>query len=552
MLIQLDIENIAIIERASIEFGNGLNVITGETGAGKSLLINSLNMVLGNRSNRDFIREGADSAKVSAVFFRKDFDSVLEDAGISSDEGNIVITRKLYRDGRNLCHINGCAVNVSLLKSIGEKLVVIHGQHDSSSLMDTSTHINFLDEFASNGELLSEYKNCYNSLKEAQSKLEKLNSDESSRINEIDYLTYQTEEIEKANLSPEEEDELISRKTILENSEALNSLSRKAYAALASDSGAKDILYDAKRALEKLCEIDTSAEEYFSRAEELYYEAEELGRDLSSYISGIEFNPSELDEIEDRLNIISTLKRKYNGDIAHILEFYDSACKKLDFLKEFDENKENLEREITILEEKAHILSSKLTESRRESSKLLSKRLVEELESLDMPNCVIDFNLTPSPLSSRGGESVEFVISTNPSEKPKSLSKIASGGEISRVMLAIKSVFSDFDRIPTLLFDEIDTGVSGRAAEKIANKMKLLSESFQLITVTHLPVIAASAENHFLLEKVLTDNGYRTKIRELDKDGRISEIARIISGDNINDISLKNAEQMISANEKED
>lgn len=550
MLIQLDIENIAIIERASIEFGKGLNVITGETGAGKSLLINSLNMVLGNRSNRDFIREGADFARVSAVFLCKEIDYFLEKSGVSSDDGNVVISRKLYRDGRNLCHINGCAVNVSLLKSIGEKLVVIHGQHDSSALMDTSSHINFLDEFAKNKVLLSEYRDVYMALKDAKTKLEQLNLDEKSRISEIDYLTYQTEEIEKANLSPEEENELVLRKTILENSEALNSLSRKAYSAIGGDSGAKDILYDVKRSLEKLCEIDSSAEEFSKRAEDLYYEAEELGRDLSSYISGIEFNPSELSEIEDRLDAINTLKRKYGGDVIHILEFYDSASEKLNYLKGFDENKEHLEKEIEFLESDALRLSAKITKSRRDSSHMLSERLISELESLDMPNCIIDFEISSCPLTSKGAETVELMISTNPSEKPKSLSKIASGGEISRVMLAIKSVFSDFDHIPTLLFDEIDSGVSGRAAEKIANKMKTLSKSFQIITVTHLPIIAASAENHFLLEKTLTDDGYRTKISELDRDERIHEIARIISGDNINSISLENAAQMLDAKEE--
>lgn len=549
MLIQLDIENIAIIEQASIEFGKGLNVITGETGAGKSLLINSLNMVLGNRSNHDFIREGADFAKVSAVFFCKEIDSFLSESGITPDDGNVVISRKLYRDGRNLCRINGCAANVSLLKAVGEKLVVIHGQHDSSALMDTSSHINFLDEFAKNSELLSEYKNIYTALKDAKARLEKLSLDEASRINEIDYLTYQTEEIEKADLSPDEEDELVSRKILLENSEALNSHSRKAYSALGGDSGAKDILYDVKRSLEKLCEIDSSAEEFLKRAEDLYYEAEELGRDISSYVSGIEFNPSELHNIEDRLDTINTLKRKYGGDINHILSFYNTACEKITYLKSYNENKAQTENEIKVLEESALRLSEKITKTRTESSRLLSERLICELESLDMPNCIIEFAISPAPLNSMGAESVELMISTNPSEKPKSLSKIASGGEMSRIMLAIKSVFSDFDSIPTLLFDEIDTGVSGRAAEKIAKKMRKLSENLQLITVTHLPVIAAAADNHFLLEKTLTDNGYRTMIRELERNERINEIARIISGDKINDISLENAAQMLDAKE---
>lgn len=545
MLIQLDIENIAIIEQASIEFGSGLNVITGETGAGKSLLINSLNMVLGNRSNRDFIREGADFAKVSAVFFCKDLDPELESAGIANDDGNIIITRKMYRDGRNLCHINGCAANVSTLKLIGERLVVIHGQHDSSSLRDTSSHLALLDEFSENEELLTKYKQCFSSYKEALRQLEQLKNDEATRINEIDYLTYQTDEIKKAGLTPGEEEELIARKLILENSEALNTYSRKAHVALGGDSGARDILYDIKKSLGKLCEIDSSAEAYYNKAEELYYEAEELGHDLSAYISGIEFNPSELDEIHDRLEIINTFKRKYGGDISHILDFYESACQRLNLLKSFVENKEQLKKQVEELENNAFTLSEKLTSARQKSSALLSERLINELASLDMPNCIIDFKFTPSPLTSVGAESVELVISTNPSESPKSLSKIASGGELSRIMLAVKSVFSDYDRIPTLLFDEIDTGVSGRAAEKIAKKMKALSGSFQLISVTHLPIIAASAENHFLLEKKLTDNGYKTNITELDKEGRINEIARIISGDNISDISLENAAQML-------
>lgn len=547
MLIQLDIENIAVIERASIEFNKGLNVITGETGAGKSLLINSLNMVLGARTTRELIREGSDYAKVSAVFFCKELDCLLEEAGISPDDGNIIITRKIYADGRNLCHINGSAVNVSLLRSVGEKLVVIHGQHDSSSLMDTSTHIHFLDAFSENGDILSEYKAVYRELKESRDALNKLNDDKTARQNEIDYLTYQTEEIENANLSQEEEETLIARKTILENAEAITTLAQKAYSFLSGDNAAKELLYNAKRALENLSDIDPDTALYSEKAAEIYYEAEELAHDISSYMSGVEYNAGELREIDDRLDVINTLKRKYNGEISDILKFYEQASERLIFLKSFDENKEELTKRCDMLLNKATSLACKLSDTRRESALLLSERLCKELESLDMPKCTIEFKFTDCELYENGAQHVEFVISTNPSEPPKSMVKIASGGEISRIMLAIKSVFSDFDKIPTLLFDEIDTGVSGRAAEKIARKMRSLSENYQLICVTHLPVIAAAATHHLLLEKKLYDEGFKTVVRHLSDDERKTEIARIISGDNINEISLENAAQMLSS-----
>lgn len=545
MLIQLDIENVAVIERASIEFDKGLNVITGETGAGKSLLINSLNMVLGARSSRELIREGAPFAKVSAVFFNKELDSYLEDLGIDSDEGNIILSRKLYPDGRNLCHINSSPVSVSTLKDVGDKLVVIHGQHDSGFLMNPSSHINFLDAFANNKDLLTQYKSVYKEFKETQAQLDKLTSDTVSRQNEIDFLKYQTEEIEKASLSLDEEETLINRKAILENSEAISNHSQKSYALLGNDGGAKELLYSAKRELEKLCEIDASVLSFSQKANDLYYEIDELSRDISSYISGIEYSPLELREIEDRLDTINTLKRKYNGEIPQILEFYETATERLSFLLSFDENKKDLMDRRDDLYNKAHSLAQMLSQSRHKAAQMLTKRLTDELESLDMPKCRIEFLFTKEELGTNGCEHVEFVIATNPSDSLKSLSKIASGGEISRVMLAIKSVFSDFDKIPTLLFDEIDTGVSGRAAEKIGIKMKNLSRNYQLIIVTHLPVIAAFANHHLLIEKVFEENGFKTKVRHLNSDERIKEIARIISGDNVNDISLKNAAQMI-------
>lgn len=545
MLIQIDIENVAVIERASIEFDKGLNVITGETGAGKSLLINSLNMVLGGRTPRDIIREGADFCRVSAVFYSQEADSLLESIGITPDDGNVIIARKLYRDGRNLCHINSNAVNVSLLRSVGEKLVIIHGQHDSSDLMDTSSHIRFLDAFSENGELLKEYKNVFGELKNVVATLDKMNEDSHSRQNEIDYLTYQTEEIEKANLSPEEEENLLSRKTVLSNAGTISKHAEKASSALGGNSGAKELLYNAKRALESLSDIDEASLPYLEKATELYYEIEELSHDISSYMSGIEYNDRELREIDDRLDEINKLKRKFGGEIPDILKFHGEASEKLLFLKSFEENMDGLLKKKDSLTKKATMLAEKISQKRHESSVVLAERLTEELSYLDMPKCRIEFSFTECDLYENGCERVEFLISTNPSESPKSLSKIASGGEISRVMLAIKSVFSDFDNIPTLLFDEIDTGVSGRAAEKIANKMKALSNNYQLISVTHLPVIAASGNNHILIEKKFYEDGFKTEIKTLDTKERVYEIARIISGDNIGEVSLKNAEHML-------
>ncbi|MBQ6936914.1 MAG: DNA repair protein RecN [Clostridia bacterium] len=544
MLIGLDIENIAVIERASIEFENGLNVVTGETGAGKTLLINSLNMVLGGRTAKDLIREGTDFARVSAVFFCNGIDSILEENNIPTDDGNVIISRKLYRDGRNICHINSIAVNVSLLRTIGERLVVIHGQRDSGEIIDTSTHIHFLDEFSKNSNLLDEYKVIYKELKDTENALNKLNDDFISRQNEIDYLKYQTTEIESASLSPDEEEVLLERKKLLENAEAISLHSEKAYSLLATG-GAKDLLYDAMRELERLSGIDADAESYHSKAADLYYEVEELSRDVSSYLSRMEFSPYELRDVNDRLDIINTLKRKYNGEISDILEFYETATKRLSLLLSYDENKAELEEKHQKLLMKIEGAAERLSLSRHKNAQILSEKLAFELSQLDMSGCRVEFSFSPIPYGENGNEAVELLISTDPMQSPKPIAKIASGGEISRVMLAIKSVFSDFDKIPTLLFDEIDTGVSGRAAEKIANKMKSLSKSYQLICVTHLPVIASSGTHHLLIEKNMTDSGFKTTIRALNENERISEIARIISGDNINEISLKNASQML-------
>ncbi len=546
MLTQLDIENIAVIEKASVEFENGFNVITGETSAGKSLLINSLNMVLGDRATRGVIREGTGYAKVSAFFYDKKIESTLCELDIPFDDGNIVITRKIYPDGRNVCHINQTAVNVSVLKTVGEKLVAVHGQRDSSELFDISSHINFLDNFAGSKDLLEKYSAEFSDYKDAQKKLNLITMDESARRNEIEYLKYQIEEIEKANLSANEEDELLTRRNILENAETLSSLAQDAYMALNRDGGARDALYSAKHALESLSSTDESTSSLAERIANIYYEAEDLARDVSNYRATVEYNPSELAEINDRLDIINSLKRKYNKSIDEILEFYDEACQKLSTLQSYDDDRESLLEKVKQLKDKAMQTAAKLSSLRHEKALALSQKLCDELAQLDMPKCKIEFAFAETELTSKGIDSVELMISTNPSDAPKPLAKIASGGEISRVMIAIKSVFSDFDDASTIVFDEIDSGVSGRAAEKIARKMHSLSDKFQLISITHLPMIAAAADNHILLKKNTDTDSFKTNIVTLSEQMREEEIARIISGDKINDAAIENARQMLN------
>ena len=548
MLIQLDIENIAVIQQASIEFETGFNVVTGETGAGKSLLINSLNMVLGCRASRELIRGDAPYARVCATFFYKNAAELLSDMGIESDDGSIVITRKLFSDGRNLCHINGSAVSVAQLRSVGEKLVVIYGQRDGGILLSTSSHLDFLDSFAKNKELLDEYKKTFEEFKEAEKELKKTSLDDKARTDEADYLLYALNEINSASLYSGEEEELAHRRTILENSESLSTLSSSSSQNLNGEGRVRDILYGIMQELEKLSRIDDACNPLYERASSLYYEAEDLGSELLNYSMKTQFNPDELRKTEERIFEINSLKRKYNKSVDALLEYASEAEKRLNFLNSYTENKALLESRVKELYEAALKKARELSSLRKKAAQTLSSKLTEELSELDMPKCRVEFSFTPCPISERGIEDAELLLSTNPSEEPKPLSKIASGGEMSRIMLALKSVFFDFEHIPTLLFDEIDTGVSGRAAEKISKKMRNLSSECQLICVTHLPIIAASGNFHILIEKQTAGQSFNTVIKPLTKEEREKEIARIIMGDGVNEIALENARQLLNQN----
>lgn len=547
MLLQLDIENVAVFEKASVSFESGLNVITGETGAGKSLLINSLNLVLGCRGAHGLIRSGADFASVNASFFDKNVDSVLAENGIECDDGNIIISRRLYRDGRNQCRINGASVPVSLLREIGKKLVAIHGQRDNAVLLSAAGQLSFVDSFSGSGELLSQYREAYRNYKSAERSLAQMQSDESERAREIDFLSFQVDEITRAELTDGEEDELLKRRKVLDNAETLSELSREMQQLICGDRGVRDSLYSALRSGERLSEIDDSLKGCTERLTDIYYELEELGRDISAYSSSVDFNPRELDEIEDRLAVINSLKRKYGGSLEAVIAYGEKSQARLAELMSYDDNLSALEKEAAKQKKEAERLGAELSAVRKKGAEELAAAINAELATLDMSEAEITFSFTDCGLSEHGTQNVEMLFSSNPKSEPAPIEKIASGGELSRIMLALKSVFSDFDKTPTLLFDEIDTGVSGRAAEKIAVKMRRLADGYQLICVTHLPIIAAAGTNHLLIEKRVDSGGAATSVYPLAPEKRAAELARMISGDKITDVSLENARQMLAA-----
>lgn len=547
MLLQLDIENVAVFEKASVSFESGLNVITGETGAGKSLLINSLNLVLGCRGAHGLIRSGAGFASVNASFFDKNADAVLAENGIECDGGNIIISRRLYSDGRNQCKINGTSVPVSLLREIGKKLVAIHGQRDNAVLLSAPGQLSFVDSFSGSGELLSQYREAYKNYKSAERSLAQMQSDESERAREIDFLSFQVDEITRAELSDGEEDELLKRRKVLDNAETLSELSREMQQLICGDRGVRDSLYSALRSGERLSEIDDSLKGCTERLTDIYYELEELGRDISAYSSSVDFNPRELDEIEDRLAVINSLKRKYGGSLEAVIAYGEKSQARLAELMSYDDNLSALEKEAAKQKKEAERLGAELSAVRTKGAEELAAGINAELATLDMSEARITFAFTDCGLSEHGTQNVEMLFSSNPKSEPAPIEKIASGGELSRIMLALKSVFSDFDKTPTLLFDEIDTGVSGRAAEKIAAKMRRLADGYQLICVTHLPIIAAAGTNHLLIEKCVDSSGAATSVYPPAPEKRAAELARMISGDKITDVSLENARQMLAA-----
>lgn len=556
MLSNLQIENIAVIKSASIDFENGFNVMTGETGAGKSIVIDSLNAILGERTSRELIRSGADSASVCAEFQNvgDNVKNELEKLGIEKDD-TLIVSRKLTPDGKNVCRINGMPATVSMLKALGVQLVNIHGQLDNQSLLSPETHCSFIDKLAGSGRELNEFKELYSLYIKKQNELKSLNTDVNEKNRRLDILNYQIEEIQKADIRPGEKDELTEKLGFLRNAEKVLDLLHTAYAALNGDGempGAADIAADAASKL-------LSAADYSSDFTETANGVNDAAMNLSAYteelrdkIYSLDYDPNETERAEERLDVIYRLSQKYGDSEEDILAYLENAEKERDALSFSDERAEQLRAETEKAYNEALAAAKKLSEIRIEAGKKFSADVERELAFLDMPSVKFIVNDSVGELYENGIDNIEFLLSANAGEEPKPLSKIASGGELSRIMLAIKCVLSEFDDIDTLIFDEIDSGVSGRAALKIAAKMKELSKTHQVICVTHLAQIAAFADEHKLISKEEKDGRTYTCIASLDYNGRKYELARIMGGLTVTQSILNSAEELLSSAEIDD
>lgn len=556
MLSNLQIENIAVIKSASIDFENGFNVMTGETGAGKSIVIDSLNAILGERTSRELIRSGADSASVCAEFQNvgANVKNELEKLGIEKDD-TLIVSRKLTPDGKNVCRINGMPATVSMLKALGVQLVNIHGQLDNQSLLSPETHCSFIDKLAGGGRELKEFKELYSLYIKKENELKSLNTDVNEKNRRLDILNYQIEEIQKADIRPGEKDELTEKLGFLRNAEKVLDLLHTAYAALNGDGempGAADIAADAASKL-------LSAADYSSDFTETANGVNDAAMNLSAYteelrdkIYSLDYDPNETERAEERLDVIYRLSQKYGDSEEDILAYLENAEKERDALSFSDERAEQLRAETEKVYNEALAAAKKLSEIRIEAGKKFSADVERELAFLDMPSVKFIVNDSVGELYENGIDNIEFLLSANAGEEPKPLSKIASGGELSRIMLAIKCVLSELDDIDTLIFDEIDSGVSGRAALKIAAKMKELSKTHQVICVTHLAQIAAFADEHKLISKEEKDGRTYTCIASLDYNGRKYELARIMGGLTVTQSILNSAEELLSSAEIDD
>ena len=556
MLSNLQIENIAVIKSASIDFENGFNVMTGETGAGKSIVIDSLNAILGERTSRELIRSGADSASVCAEFQNvgDNVKNELEKLGIEKDD-TLIVSRKLTPDGKNVCRINGMPATVSMLKALGVQLVNIHGQLDNQSLLSPETHCSFIDKLAGSGRELNEFKKLYSLYIKKENELKSLNTDVNEKNRRLDLLNYQIEEIQKADIRPGEKDELTEKLGFLRNAEKILDLLHMAYAALNGDGempGAADIAADAASKL-------LSAADYSSDFAETANGVNDAAMNLSAYteelrdkIYSLDYDPNETERAEERLDVIYRLSQKYGDSEEDILAYLENAEKERDALSFSDERAEQLRAETEKAYNEALAAAKKLSEIRIEAGKKFSADVERELAFLDMPSVKFIVNDSVGELYENGIDNIEFLLSANAGEEPKPLSKIASGGELSRIMLAIKCVLSELDDIDTLIFDEIDSGVSGRAALKIAAKMKELSKTHQVICVTHLAQIAAFADEHKLISKEEKDGRTYTCIASLDYNGRKYELARIMGGLTVTQSILNSAEELLSSAEIDD
>ena len=547
MLSLLHIENIAVIECADISFDRGFNVLTGETGAGKSIVIDAISAILGQRAYRDMIRTGSTKAAVRAVFTDVPRLPWFEEYGVEYDPETI-IQREIYLDGKNVCRVNGSLVTVSILNKLGIQLINIHGQHDSASLFDEANHLAFLDDFGANQNLLDAYAVQYQAVEKLRREINRISMDEGEKLRRMETLKYQIYEIEKAQLSAGEDEELEARRKLLQNSEkianGLNDAVENLYGGDDTD-GAASLLATAERALARVAKFSDQIAQLHEKVADLMYQvqdAAELARDVQYELS---YSADELDQIESRLDVIHKLRRKYGVTCADILAYLEKAKQELDEIEFADDHVERLKKKLKKAEQEAWDAALALRENRKTTAESLSKRILTELAQLDMPKVQFACQFTELELTANGADAVAFYMSANVGEALKPMSKVASGGELARIMLAMKNVLAEQDKVNTLIFDEVDTGVSGRAAQKVAEKLRSVARNKQVLCVTHLPQLAAMGDTHLLIAKGERDGRTYTTVTPLDLEGRKRELARIIGGANITEITLKSAEEML-------
>lgn len=551
MLQELSIKDFAIIDEIQISFQPKMTVLTGETGAGKSIIIDALGLLAGGRGSTEFIRKGKKKAVIQGLFTlprEANTYNILEEYGIDSEDGQIILQRDLYRGGRNICRINGMMVNLATLRKVGETLIDIHGQNEHQELMKPENHIDLLDEYdKKTSELRNQYQVVYQNYRKLKLSMEKKEADEKAWAQRLDMLNFQVKEIGEAGLKINEEDELVEEKNKLDNFQAIHDALELSYQIL---SGEKiDVVGNLGNAMNELSDISDLSEnlqEINTKISDAFYSLEDVARDISDELDSMEWNGERLNEIEERLELIHQLKRKYGDTIEDILHYHIRIVKELREMENAEQNSEKQERQLSEALEKVKELAIKLSKQRKKSAKKLEKMIHEQLSALYMDKAVFEVKfLNNSKLYSKGIDKVEFYIQTNPGEEMGPLAKIASGGELSRIMLALKTIFSQKMGVTSIIFDEVDTGVSGRVAQAIAEKISQISNNSQVLCITHLPQVAAIADNHYYISKSVNDGRTETSLEELDEKQKIREIARMLSGSEITELTLKHAEELI-------
>ena len=547
MLRLLHIENIAVIESADISFDSGFHVLTGETGAGKSIIIDAISAILGQRAYRDMIRTGAAKASVRAVFSDVPNLPWFQEYGVEYDP-ETVIHREIFLDGKNICRVNGSLVSVSILHKLGIQLINIHGQHDSATLFDEENHLLFLDAFADHQELIERYQQSYGDVAALRKEIDRMTIDEGEKLRRMETLRYQIEEISKADLEEEEDTYLEERRKLLQNGEKLSDGLRKSVECLyggEDTDGAVTLLSQAERALERLGRYTDAFSTMKETVADLVYRVQDVAEELRDVHDELCFSADELEQIESRLDVIHKLRRKYGVTCRDILQYLENAKRELDEIEFADDHLERLRVKLKKAEDTAWEDAIALRNSRMAASERLSQRILTELSQLDMPRVQFSCQFTELGLTGNGTDAVAFYMSANAGESLKPMSKVASGGELARIMLAMKNVLAEKDQVATLIFDEVDTGVSGRAAQRVAEKLRSVAEHKQVLCVTHLPQMAALAHTHFLIAKEERQGRTYTSVTPLDLEGRKRELARIIGGANITETTLKSAEEML-------